>query len=141
MVDDVKQLHKPVVLIVEDDPPVREMLRDVLNEIDYHVVAVADGDAALRVMRTTRVDLVTLDLDIPGLTGSEVLHVIHKRNGYTPHVVIVTSTAPVSRELQAQAEAVFSKPFDIDALIENVHTILGTHHPIDSTQVSQPVVE
>jgi DNA-binding response OmpR family regulator len=115
----------PVVLVVEDDPPVRELLRDVLGEIDFEVVAVADGSAALHLMRTVHVDLITLDLDLPGLTGSEFLQLIRTRTTRVPPVIIVTSTAPVSRELQAQADAVLTKPFDVDTLIAKVRLALS----------------
>src|SRR5215210_2255540 len=116
--------NNPVVLVIEDDPPVRELLQDVLDEIDYEVVAVHDGSTALQVMRSLRVDLITLDLDLPGLTGSELLHVIHERVSAVPPIVIITSQAPISRELQAQAQSVVLKPFDVDDLISTIQQLL-----------------
>ena len=62
----------PVVLVVEDDPPVRELLNEVLEDEGYSVVAVHDGATALQVIDSLRVDLITLDLDLPGLSGSEL---------------------------------------------------------------------
>ena len=119
-----RRTNNPVVLVVEDDPPVRELLEDVLDEIDFEVVAVHDGSAALQVIRSLRVDLITLDLDLPGLTGSELLQVIHERVRAVPPVIIITSGAPISRELQAQAQAVVTKPFDVDDLIGIIRELL-----------------
>ena len=116
--------NNPVVLVIEDDPPVRELLQDVLGEIDYEVVAVHDGSAALQVIRSLRVGLITLDLDLPGLTGSELLRVIHERVSNVPPVIIITSGAPVTRDLQAQAQAVVMKPFDVDELISIIRGLL-----------------
>ncbi len=124
MVEQAARTDNPVVLVVEDDPPVRELLQDVLGEIDYEVVAVSDAAAALLLMTTVRVDLITLDLDLPGLTGSDFLQLIHGRSHPVPPVIIITSTAPVSRELQARAAAVLTKPFDVDILIATIRTIL-----------------
>ncbi len=121
----VQRTNNPVVLVVEDDPPVRELLRDVLNEDDYEIVAVADGAAALQVLGTLHVDVITLDLDLPGLTGSEFLPLLHSRTTQVPPVIIISSTAPVSRELQAQAAVVLTKPFDIDDLIAKIRTLVA----------------
>ncbi len=71
--------NNPVVLVVEDDPPVRGLLGDVLREVGYEVVGVHDVRAALQFIRTIHVDLVTLDLDLPGLPGSELLRMLQER--------------------------------------------------------------
>ncbi len=114
----------PVVMVVEDDPAVRELLDDVLGELDYEVVAVEDGGAALRIMRSVRIDLITLDLDLPGLSGDEFLGVIQGRERLLPPVVLITSDAPVSRGLQSKVQAVVHKPFDVDELIEVIRGLL-----------------
>lgn len=114
----------PVVLVVEDDPSVRELLADVLDEVDYEVVAVPDGPAALRTMQVLRIDLITLDLDLPGLTGSELLRIIHERPQPVPPVIVITSSAPLSRELQSKVQGVMTKPFDVDDLISMIRKLL-----------------
>ncbi|CAA9279991.1 MAG: hypothetical protein AVDCRST_MAG26-3302 [uncultured Chloroflexia bacterium] len=116
--------NNPVVMVVEDDPAVRELLDDVLGELDYEVVAVEDGGAALRIMRSLRIDLITLDLDLPGLSGDEFLGVIQGREHLLPPVVLITSDAPVSRGLQSKVQAVVNKPFDVDELIEVIRGLL-----------------
>lgn len=114
----------PVVLVVEDDPAVRELLDDVLDEIDYEVIPASDGVAALKVMQSLRIDLITLDLDLPGLSGGEFLNVIQAREMMLPPVVLITSDAPVSRELHTKVQAVLHKPFDVDELIDIIRRIL-----------------
>ena len=116
--------NNPVILVIEDDPPVRELLQDVLGEVDYEVVAVHDGSMALQVMRSIHVDLITLDLDLPGLSGSELLGIIHTRANAVPPVVIITSGAPISRELQTQVQAVVTKPFDVDDLLTTIRELV-----------------
>jgi len=117
-------INNPVVLVVEDDPPVRELLDDVLKDEGYAVVAVHDGTAALRVIDSLRVDLITLDLDLPGLTGSELLHMLRVRKVKIPPVVVITGQAPVRRQIKQMAQAVITKPFDVDELIQVVLQLL-----------------
>jgi DNA-binding response OmpR family regulator len=116
--------NNPVVLVVEDDPPVRELLDDVLHEIGYEVVGVHDVRAALQLVRTIHVDLITLDLDLPGLHGSELLRVLQARARRMPPVIIITSDTPVSHELRDQVQAVVAKPFDVDDLIATIRSLL-----------------
>src|ERR671917_2189641 len=97
---------KPVVLVVEDDPPVRELLDDVLHDEGYEVVAVHDGAIALQVIESLKVDLITLDLDLPGLTGSELLSLLQKRKIKIPPVVVVTGKIPVTHQIKQMAQAI-----------------------------------
>ena len=120
----MERTNNPVVLVIEDDPDVRELLKDVLDELDYQVVAVHDVRAALQLVRSLRVDLVTLDLDLPGLHGKEFLRAIRERMHALPPVIIITSDTPVSRELRATVQAVVDKPFDVDDLIATIRGLL-----------------
>lgn len=116
--------NNPIVLVVEDDPPVRDLLGDVLREVGYEVVGVHDVRAAFQLMRTIHIDLVTLDLDLPGLPGSELLRMLQARARAIPPVIIITSDIPVSHELSDQVQAVVAKPFDVDDLIATIRSLL-----------------
>lgn len=114
----------PVVLVVEDDPPVREFLDEVLDEEGYEVIVAHDGTMALRIIESLKVDLITLDLDLPGLTGSELLQVLRKRKAAIPPVVVITGQIPVRKQTRQMAQAVITKPFDVDDLIAAVLSLL-----------------
>jgi DNA-binding response OmpR family regulator len=103
---------------------VRELLDDVLHDEGYEVVAVHDGAIALQVIESLKVDLITLDLDLPGLTGSELLNLLQKRKIQIPPVVVVTGKIPVKRQVKQMAQAVIMKPFDIDELVQVVLDLL-----------------
>jgi|SRR3954449_2840728 len=113
-----------VILVIEDDPPLRGLLQDVLGTIDYKVVAVPAGEAALQMMQSQPVDLITLDLELPGVSGGEILATLHQQMRSVPPVIIITAGAPVAQEVRAKAQAVIAKPFDIDALIATIHQLL-----------------
>ena len=114
----------PVVLVVEDDPPVRELLNDVLEGEGYAVVAVHDGTTALQVIDSLRVDLITLDLELPGLSGSDLLEILRKRKAQVPPVIVVSSIKPPRRRITQMAQVVLSKPFDVDEFLNAVLTLL-----------------
>ena len=65
-------MARPVILVVDDDPGVRESFRLILED-HYVVVDVPDGPSALEVVRASPVDLVLLDIRLPGMDGIEVL--------------------------------------------------------------------
>lgn len=117
-------INTPVVLVVEDDPPVRGLLSDVLEGEGYEVIAVHDGSTALQVLASLQVDLITLDLDLPGLSGSELLDVLRRRKVKTPPVIVVTSTKPVQLHVREMAQLVINKPFDVDELLQGVLDLL-----------------
>ena len=129
--------QKPVVLVIEDDPPVRELLDDVLHDEGYEVVAVHDGSVALQVIESLKVDLITLDLDLPGLTGSDLLSILQKRKVAIPPVVVITAKSPVKRQIKQMAQAVITKPFDIDDLIKVVLDLL----PRDLSRARQRLMQ
>lgn len=130
---------KRVVLVVEDDPPVRELLDDVLQDEGYEVVAVHDGPSALTVIESLRVDLITLDLDLPGLTGSEFLELMRRRKIDLPPVIVVTGKQPVKRQIKQAARVIITKPFDVDELIQAVLDLLPHDVPQAQAQLKRLV--
>lgn len=67
-------MSKPTVLVVDDDNLMRQILKAILNDEGFHVVAEAkDGAAALQLADRLRPDLICLDVNMPGLSGIEVL--------------------------------------------------------------------
>ena len=61
--------NRPVIMVVDDDVTIRLLIQDILDDVFYKVMVVADGAAALAAMETVVPDLVTLDLDMPGLSA------------------------------------------------------------------------
>lgn len=110
-----------VVLVIEDDPPIRALLQEVLREIDYEVITAHDGSSALQTIDTLLVDLITLDLDLPGISGGDFIKLLHERTSKVPPIIIITSRAPVPRALRTKVQAVITKPFDVDDFISIVH--------------------
>ena len=111
-------MARPVVLIVDDDPGVRESFRLILED-HYEVVDVPDGPQALDVLRASQVDLVLLDIRLPEMDGIEVLERI-KALDESLEVILVTAVKTVRTAVAAMKLGAFdylTKPFEEDELL------------------------
>ena len=104
-------------LIVEDDPQISWLLREVLTPHGYDVAEVDDGALATSAVRALRPCVVLLDIGLPNVHGLEVLDEL-KRDPDTAHIPVVVVTAWWSSELDARARAmgaasVLAKPFEL----------------------------
>ncbi len=117
-------MTEPVVLVAEDSLVVRAVLRRHLEERGYTVVEADDGNAALRVCREVRPDVVLLDIEMPGLDGHEVLAAL-KADAEVADIPVVfltgrTSTDDVVEGLRLGAHDYLKKPFEPHELIARV---------------------
>ena len=111
-------MARPVVLVIDDDPGVRESFRLILED-HYDVTDVPDGPTALDVVRTSAVDLVLLDIRLPGIDGIEVLERI-KALDEGIEVILVTAVKTVRTAVAAMKLGAFdylTKPFEEDELL------------------------
>jgi DNA-binding NtrC family response regulator len=116
---------RPVILVVDDELGLREAFRLILDE-HFEVIDVADGAAALDVVRSAQVDLVLLDIRLPGMDGIEVLERI-KGIDEGVEVVLVTAVRTVRTAVAAMKLGAFdylTKPFEDDELLSIVRRAL-----------------
>jgi len=110
--------NKGTILIVDDEVGPRESLRMILKPI-YEVYTAADGHEALRFLHDKNIDLVTLDLKMPGLSGIDVLREIKK---FQPdiEVIVITGYGTLNNAQEAirfGAGDFISKPFNVADII------------------------
>ncbi len=79
---------KKRILVVDDEAPVREVLRRFLEQNGYEAVTAESGEAALQRCRTEPVDLMLLDMNMPGLTGLDVLVQLQRIKPSLPVVML-----------------------------------------------------
>lgn len=91
---------KPVILVVDDEPVARQSLSDILRLEGYGVTSVPNGQAAVEYVRTHAVDLMIVDLRMPGMDGLEVIQVV---NQTSPDTEVILLTAYGSTETAVQA--------------------------------------
>src|SRR5256714_1554583 len=105
------------VLIVDDDEGMRDTLTAILKR-EYRVLRVATGEAALPVLTREDVDLVLLDVRLPGISGFEVLRII-KENYSLIEVIMVSAVTEIETAVQAMKHGAYhyvTKEFDYDQL-------------------------
>jgi signal transduction histidine kinase/ActR/RegA family two-component response regulator len=115
------------ILVVDDDPDIRQLLSDRLGTAGYHVQVTADGREALVALQETTFDGVILDIGLPDITGLAILREIRDRH---PRVPVVMITAAQAREraalaMEAGAQACLRKPFDAVQLQQVVERCVG----------------
>lgn len=107
------------VLVVDDDPSIRESLTEVLSSEGYRVLEAADGVEALRRIEGLEERcVVLLDLAMPRMNGLEVLSELSRRQSAGRLPVLVMSANAHPRELEfPQVVALLRKPFELDELL------------------------
>ena len=112
---------RKTILIVEDEDGPRAALSMILNPI-YDIHAASDGTDALEVIRKQNIDLVTLDLKMPGLSGIDVLKEIKKVKPDVEVVIITAegSLANANLAIQYGASDFISKPFHVAEVITTI---------------------
>jgi DNA-binding response OmpR family regulator len=115
--------NKANLLVVDDEPVERQTLTDILRLEGYHVAAVANGEAAVDYVRLNPVDLMVLDLRMPGMNGLEVVKVV---NRLSQDIEIILLTAHGSMEsaieaLRSQVHDYLLKPASPSQIIDSVN--------------------
>src|SRR6201985_584668 len=114
------------VLIVDDEPPIRRFLRTALSAQDYRVEEAGDGEAALDFLKRNPVDLVILDLGLPGMDGLEVVRRLRAKGSAIPIVILSSRDDEAGKvaALDLGADDYVSKPFGVEELSARVRAAL-----------------
>lgn len=114
------------ILIVDDEPNVRLVFRTALESEGHDLAEAANGRDALDWLRTSKADLILLDLQMPGMDGFQVMEGLKTNgaDGYLPVLVITAQPGHKLRALRAGAKDFVSKPFDLVELRTRIHNLL-----------------
>jgi DNA-binding response OmpR family regulator len=112
------------ILVVEDEPSTVEVLRFNLEERGYTVRAAMDGDEALREIAAQAPALIILDINMPGMSGWEVLDLLPEDDQMAEIPVVVLSgrdtDADIAKSWTYNIVTYFTKPFDMGELLDFV---------------------
>ena len=118
------------ILIAEDESNLRLVLQKELERLGYRVQAAPDGEAALRKLEETNVDVLLCDINMPRVDGMEVLRRVHERPN-PPEVIMLTGQATVETAVEAMKLGAYdylTKPYTIDELDVRVKQAAEKRH-------------
>ena len=118
------------VLVVDDEPVLRILLREILQEEGYSVIDAADGRSMLELLQVqgVRPDLVLMDVMMPGIDGREAYQALRSRMDMPDLPVVMMSAAVQPTRLDPSIAAFLRKPFDLTELVDLVAHLIGPSH-------------
>lgn len=118
----------PTLLVLDDEPPVAALIRDVLQDEGFRVMACTSAQAALAALASVQIDLILTDVMMPGIDGLTFARLARARPGCPP--LIFLSAGPLDEVRAAFPEApTIAKPFDLDTLLRRVAALLAEREP------------
>lgn len=125
-------MEKPIALIVEDDRDIVALFRHVLDVAGYQTEIVLDGKDAMDRLEVMRPNIVLLDLQLPRVSGVEILKRMRddERLKRVP-VVVITAYAPYADSLPVEPDLLLLKPVDINQLSSLVQRLQATQGALD----------
>lgn len=121
-------MRKETILVVDDEPDIRDILNLTLSEQDYNVIEAENGEEALKIIRSKPLDLVLLDYKIPKMDGRQVCQII-KGDILMRHLPVIMLTGKGDIEhrvggINAGADDYIVKPFEPKELLARIHMVL-----------------
>jgi two-component system KDP operon response regulator KdpE len=118
-------MSSATILVVDDDSQIRRVMRNALSSHGYTIIEARNGEEALKKVRTERLDLIILDLNMPDMDGIEVCREIRVVSNL-PIVMLTVRSAEKDkvRALDAGADDYVVKPFGIDELLARIRAAL-----------------
>ena len=134
------------ILLVDDEPAPLEMMGYALTHEGYETFSAQNGIEALKIARREGIDLIVLDVMLPGIDGYEVCHRL-RSTPETAHIPVLMVSAKAKEEdkataLRVGAQAYFKKPFSMSDLIAGVEKLLADSRREERSDVDGiPIVD
>ncbi|CAO4176469.1 histidine kinase [Methylorubrum extorquens] len=132
-----------LVLVADDDPAHRALMREILEPLGFTVAEAPDGPACLALAKARDPALVLLDIAMPGMSGWEVARTL-RETGFTARIAMMSANVheiSPSRGADAPHDDIIAKPFDMQDLLERITGLLGTARPLpDPGPETRPIV-
>ena len=111
-------MNRPLILVVEDDTPVRNLITTTLRAHDYRFLTAANGESAILEASSHNPDIILLDLGLPDMDGVEVIHTVRSWSNM-PILVISARSEDTDKidALDAGADDYLTKPFSVEELL------------------------
>jgi DNA-binding response OmpR family regulator len=121
------------ILVVEDEIPVAELIRTILNQVPgWGATVVHDASAAREIFRHVRIEVLVVDVNLPGISGLDLLDLLRNDPHWDEPPVLLMSARPdqvgiASAVRDGLVTSFLSKPFDVDQLVKEVKAAVAGH--------------
>ena len=131
-------MQKPIALIIEDDRDIVALFRQVLDMSGYKTEIALHGQVALEHLSDTKPDIVLLDLNLPGISGIEILETMDAdpRLKDVP-VIVITAHAQIAATLPVEPDLILFKPVNINQLSNLAQRLRSTEGSIDESPLDE----
>lgn len=130
-IDDIKE-QKSTVLIVDDDPRSRKLIEAYLFSQDYNIITAGDGTEAMQKLKNNSVDLIVLDVMLPGISGYEVCKRVKLDSDLRLIPIVMMSSLDDKEDkikgIQAGTDDFLTKPIDAQEITVRVKSLLRVRH-------------
>ncbi|MBE0475190.1 two-component system response regulator OmpR [Rhodoferax sp.] len=122
------------ILVVDDDARIRDLLRRYLTQEGFEVLQAEDGKGLTRMLQREPVDLIVLDLMMPGEDGLSVCRRLRSANDHTPIIMLTAKGEDIDRivGLEVGADDYLGKPFNPRELLARIHAVLRRRPPLEA---------
>ena len=122
------------IAVVDDDARIRDLLRRYLTQEGFDVVLAEDGKALNRLLTRENIDLIVLDLMMPGEDGLSICRRLRAGNDITPIIMLTAKVEDVDRivGLEVGADDYLPKPFNPRELLARIHAVLRRRPPTEA---------
>tara|TARA_Y100000816_G_C25993799_1_gene519149 strand:- start:104 stop:799 length:696 start_codon:yes stop_codon:yes gene_type:complete len=132
------------ILIVEDEFDILKLIEFNLKKEGFDVIAVSDGESAIKEVRSNKPDLILLDLMLPGISGLDVCHLIQKDEGLSQIPILMLTAkgeeSDVVKGLEAGADDYVIKPFSVKVLLARIKALLRRDYGQEFDKKNKPLV-
>ena len=119
---------KQKILVVDDEPDLVELVKDVLERNNYFVISARNADLAIKKVKESNPDLIILDLNLPGIGGIEVCRILKqdKKTSSIPIIMLTVKSTEMDKiaGLEAGADDYMTKPFSTAELVARTRAVL-----------------
>lgn len=119
------------ILIVDDDVNLCTVLSEELEAVGYETSYLTDGEEVANVLQNQKVDLLLLDLKMPGTDGFQLLQKINIHRNAHPKIIVLTAYSDVKSAIESArlgATDFISKPYDFDELLITIRKVLQSNN-------------
>src|SRR5258707_7668016 len=143
-------MRQQTILVVDDEPTIREVVRKYLERDNFQVAEAGDGYAAISYLRDNTPDLIVLDIMLPGVDGMSIARQLRDPAGYAglsvdgniPIIMLTAKTEELHRirGFEVGVDDYVTKPFSPQELVARVRAVLRRSGNTSSSSVEKPII-